>query len=175
MRGNGKEYAVALFSIALESEEHAQIYGDMEYLKELVNDNPEYIDYLVNSSIPKSERVNNLREVFEGRVCDPVFAFLNVLLEHRDSNVLLSAIDEFRSLYEDYMNVADAVVTSVVELTDEQKKKLISKLSLVTGRRIRATYVIDSSLIGGLSVTVDGKLYDGSIKKNLNNLKEVMS
>ena len=175
MRGNGKEYAVALFSIALESEQHAQIYGDMEYLKELVNDNPEYIDYLVNSSIPKSERVNNLREVFEGRVCDPVFAFLNVLLEHRDSNVLLSAIDEFRSLYEDYMNVADAVVTSVVELTDEQKKKLISKLSLVTGRRIRATYVIDSSLIGGLSVTVDGKLYDGSIKKNLNNLKEVMS
>ena len=175
MRGNGKEYAVALFSIALESEQHAQIYGDMEYLKELVNDNPEYIDYLVNSSIPKSERVNNLREVFEGRVCDPVFAFLNVLLEHRDTNVLLSAIDEFRSLYEDYMNVADAVVTSVVELTDEQKKKLISKLSLVTGRRIRATYVIDSSLIGGLSVTVDGKLYDGSIKKNLNNLKEVMS
>ena len=175
MRGNGKEYAVALFSISLESEQHAQIYGDMEYLKELVNDNPEYIDYLVNSSIPKSERVNNLREVFEGRVCDPVFAFLNVLLEHRDINVLLSAIDEFRSLYEDYMNVADAVVTSVVELTDEQKKKLISKLSLVTGRRIRATYVIDSSLIGGLSVTVDGKLYDGSIKKNLNNLKEVMS
>ena len=175
MRGNGKEYAVALFSIALESEEHAQIYGDMEYLKELVNDNPEYIDYLVNSSIPKSERVNNLREVFEGRVCDPVFAFLNVLLEHRDSNVLLSAIDEFRSLYEDYMNVADAVVTSVVELTDEQKKKLISKLSLVTGRRIRATYVIDSSLIGGLSVTVDGRLYDGSVKKNLKNLKEVMS
>lgn len=175
MRGNGKEYAVALFSISLESEQHAQIYGDMEYLKELVNDNPEYIDYLINSSIPKSERVNNLREVFEGRVCDPVFAFLNVLLEHRDINVLLSAIDEFRSLYEDYMNVADAVVTSVVELTDEQKKKLISKLSLVTGRRIRATYVIDSSLIGGLSVTVDGKLYDGSIKKNLNNLKEVMS
>ncbi|MBR4495359.1 MAG: ATP synthase F1 subunit delta [Clostridiales bacterium] len=175
MRGNGKEYAVALFSISLESEQHAQIYGDMEYLKELVNDNPEYIDYLINSSIPKSERVNNLREVFEGRVCDPVFAFLNVLLEHRDTNVLLSAIDEFRSLYEDYMNVADAVVTSVVELTDEQKKKLISKLSLVTGRRIRATYVIDSSLIGGLSVTVDGKLYDGSIKKNLNNLKEVMS
>lgn len=175
MRGNGKEYAVALFSIALESGQHAQIYGDMEYLKELVNDNPEYIDYLVNSSIPKSERVNNLREVFEGRVCDPVFAFLNVLLEHRDTNVLLSAIDEFHSLYEDYMNVADAVVTSVVELTDEQKKKLISKLSLVTGRRIRATYVIDSSLIGGLSVTVDGKLYDGSIKKNLNNLKEVMS
>ena len=54
MRGNGKEYAVALFSISLESEQHAQIYGDMEYLKELVNDNPEYIDYLINSSIPKS-------------------------------------------------------------------------------------------------------------------------
>ena len=114
MRGNGKEYAVALFSIALESDDHANIYSDMETVEALIKENPEYIDYLINSSIPKSERVNNLRETFEGRVCDPVFAFLNILLEHRDINVLLSAIDEFRSLYEDYMNVADAVVTSVV-------------------------------------------------------------
>ena len=175
MRGNGKEYAVALFSIALESEDHANIYSDMETIEALIKENPEYIDYLVNSSIPKSERVNNLRETFEGRVCDPVFAFLNVLMEHRDISVLFSAIDEFRSLYEDYMNVADAVVTSAVELTDDQKKKLTSKLSEVTGRRIRAEYVIDKSLIGGLSVTVDGRLYDGSVKKNLKNLKEVMS
>lgn len=175
MRGGGKEYALALFSIVLESREPAQIYSDMEMIEALIKENPEYIDYLVNSSIPKSERVNNLRQTFEGSVCEPVFAFLNVLLEHRDINVLLSAIEEFRSLYEDYMNVADAVVTSAVELTDEQKNKLTAKLSAVTGRKIRATYVIDGSIIGGLSVTVDGRLYDGSIRKNLKNLKEVMS
>lgn len=175
MNGSGKEYASALFSIILEGADAKDIYSDIETVDRLFRENPEYIDYLVNPSIPKSERINNLRQTFDGQVCDPVFAFLSVIMEHRDMKVLLSAIDEFRTMYEYYMNIADAVVTSAVELTEDEKKKLINKLSAVTGKSIRATYVIDKSLIGGLSVTVDGKLYDGSVKKNLKNLKEVMS
>ena len=176
MNGGGKEYASALFSIVLENENQvSDIYNDIETVDKLIKDNPEYVDYLINPSIPKSERKKNLSDTFDGKVCDPVFAFLNVIMEHRDMKVLLSAIEEFRTMYEYYMNIADAVITSAVELTGEEKQKLISKLSRVTGKTIRPVYVIDKKLIGGLSVTVDGKFYDGSVRKNLKNLKEVMS
>lgn len=175
MRGGGKEYASALFSVALETGDPQEIYRDVETLDGLIKENPEYVDYLVNPSIPKSERVKSISDTFEGRVCDQVFSFLLVVMEHRDMKILLSAIDEFRSMYEYYMNIADAVVTSAVELTEEEKKKLIVKLSSVTGKSIRATYVVDKDIIGGISVTVDGRIYDGSVRKNLNNLKEVMS
>lgn len=175
MNGGGKEYALALFSIMLENEHHDDIYNDIELVDAVFKENPEYIEFLINPSIPKSERVGDLRRVFEDKVCEPVFSFLNVIFEHRDMYVLISAIDEFRSMYENYMSIADAVITSAVELTDDEKHRLERKLTDVTGKKIRASYVIDKSIIGGVSIAVDGKNYDGSVRKNLKNLKEVMS
>ena len=55
------------------------------------------------------------------------------------------------------------------------KSTLVKKLSEVTGKTVRASYVIDKDLLGGLSVSVDGRHYDGSVRKNLKNIKEVIS
>lgn len=175
MNGGGKEYAVALFSLMLENGDQETIYSDLMFVEKTFKENPEYIEFLINPSIMKSERIDALQKVFEDQVSETVFSFLNVILLHRDMHVLLSAIEEFRSLYEDYMRIADAVVTSAVELSDEQKKRLVAKLSSVTGKNIRATYVIDKDLLGGVSVTVDGKHFDGSVRQNLKNLKEVLA
>ncbi len=175
MNGNGKEYAIALFSIMLESGESSTIIGDIDLVDSMFMENPDYIEYLINPSIPKSERIESLRSVFEGQVCDNVYSFLNVICEHRDMHVLFSAIEEFRAMYEDYMHIAEAVITSAVELTDEQKARLTAKLTKVTGKTINARYFVDKSLIGGISITVDGKNFDGSVRKNLKNLKEVIS
>lgn len=175
MNGNGKEYALALFSIMLEDGNTETIYNDLNEVDKLLRDNPDYLDFLINPSIPKSERIQSIKSIFEQSVCEPVFAFLNVICDHRDVGILFSAIDEFRSMYEDYMNYADAEVASAVELTDDEKDRLIKKLSDITGKTIRASYVIDKTLIGGLSVSVDGKHFDGSVRKNLKNIKEVIS
>ncbi len=175
MNGNGKEYALAMFSIALENDNMEDIHSDLMSVKSAIEENPEYLGYLVNPAIPKSERLENIKAVFEERVCEEVFSFLNVLCEHGDMYTLDSAITEFEAMYEDHMQFANAVVTSAVELTDDQKARLIAKLSKVTSKKIRAEYVIDKNILGGLTITVDGTYYDGSIRKNLNNIKEVMS
>ena len=175
MNGNGKEYALAMFAIAVENDSVASIHDDFLMLKEALANNPEYLEYLVNPAIPKSERLQNISDVFEGNVCDDVFSFINILCDHGDMYIIDNAIDEFEVMYEDYMKYSKAVVTSVVELTPDQKSRLVSKLQAVTGKRVEAEYIIDKSLIGGLSVIVDGKIYDGSVRKNLNNIKEVIS
>lgn len=175
MNGNGKEYALAMFAIALENDSMEEIHSDMVSLKQVIDENPEYLEYLVNPAVSKSERIENVAMVFEGRVCEDVFAFINILVNHGDTYCLESAIDEFNQMYEDYMHFAKAVVTSVVELTDAEKEKLISKLQQVTKKRVVAEYVIDKSLMGGITVVVDGMFYDGSVRKNLNNIKEVIS
>jgi len=175
MNGNGKEYALALFSIALENENIEVIHSDLCSVKEAVDSNPEYLEYLINPAVPKSERIENLGVVFEGRVCEDVFAFLNVICEHGDLYALHTVFEEFDSMYQDYMKYAKAVITSAVELSDEQKAKLLAKLSRVTKKRIEAEYIIDKNLMGGITVEVDGKFYDGSVRKNLKNIKEEIS
>ena len=175
MNGNGKEYALALFAIALENDSLEQINDDLRTVNDAIKENPDYMGFLINPAIPKSERLQSISDVFEDRVDENVFAMLNVLCDHGDMFVLGETVDEFAQMYEDYMRYAKATVTSAVELTDEQKTKLLSKLHTITGKRIEAEYIIDKSLMGGLTVMVDGKYYDGSVRKNLNNLKEVIS
>ena len=175
MNGNGKEYAIALFSVMLETGTEDKVAGDLNFIDRTFKENPEYIDYLNNPSIPKSERIESLKSTFEDSVCESVFAFLNVICEHRDMSVLFSSVEEFNTMYDDYKHIATAVITSAVELSDDQKKRLVSKLSEVTGKNIHAEYEIDKNIIGGLSVVVDGKHFDGSVRKNLKNIKEVIS
>lgn len=175
MNGNAKEYALAIFAIALENDSMAQVHDDLLLVKESLDANPEYKEYLINPAIPKSERVANIEEVFKDNVCEDVFALINIIADHGDIYTLVPAIEEFNLMFEDHMRYAKAVVTSAVELTEEEKEKLMVKLRAVTNKNVEATYVIDKSLIGGLIVDVDGKIFDGSVRKNLKNLKEVIS
>lgn len=175
MNGNAKEYALAVFALALEGNAMAEIHDDLIMIRDLLKENSGYMEYLVNPAIPKSERSKNLASIFENNVCEDVFAFMNILCEHGDMYVMDDAIAEFCEMYEDYMRFSKAVVTSAVELTEEEKVKLITKLQAVTGKRIEAEFKTDKSLIGGVTVDVDGKFYDGSVRKNLSNIKEVIS
>ena len=72
-------------------------------------------------------------------------------------------------------HVSSAKVTSAVELTAEEKQKLMKKLESLCNGRVNAEYVIDTSLIGGLVVEIDGKIFDGSLRHRLRKVKDVMA
>ena len=70
MNGNDKEYAIALFSLMLESDEADKVIPDIDLVDTSFKVNPEYIDYLSNAYLAKSERIESLRRVFGGQVCE---------------------------------------------------------------------------------------------------------
>jgi F-type H+-transporting ATPase subunit delta len=51
----------------------------------------------------------------------------------------------------------------------------VTRLRKVTGKAISPIYKVDESIIGGITVTCDGKFFDGSVVRNLKNIKEVIS
>ena len=78
-------------------------------------------------------------------------------------------------VYEDYKKMSFAVITSAVKLTDEEKRKIVTRLRKVTGKAIFPVYKIDPSIVGGITITCDGKFFDGSVVRNLKNIKEAIS
>lgn len=63
---------------------------------------------------------------------------------------------------------------SAVPLTDGEVNALRTKLKKITGKRIELLFEIDPSVIGGLIVRVDGCVIDASVRKDLDNLRELM-
>jgi F-type H+-transporting ATPase subunit delta len=85
------------------------------------------------------------------------------------------SVDEFNSLLNASKHISKATVKSAVELTEAEKNRLNDKLEKLCGGQVDMEYIIDSSLLGGLIVEVDGKIMDGSLRHKLGEMKEVMN
>ena len=59
-------------------------------------------------------------------------------------------------------------------LRPEEEKKLRIKLEKMSGKTVRLSAHVDASLLGGMTVLMNGTLYDGSIKGNMKEIKEVI-
>ncbi len=168
------EYAEALFAVALEKDKAEAFSESLSSLRELLIENGEYTEFLFCPSLPLSERLTAIDEAFSGKMPEEILSLMKILTENGRIRELPSLIDEFFALKRDFENTKNAKVYSRVPLNDEQKEKLISKLETKYQAKIHAVYEVDEALIGGIKVAFDDILIDGSIKKRLKSLKEVI-
>ncbi len=174
MTGTEREYATALFSLAVEENSVETLREALEGVKEILSENSDYIEFLSCPAIELSERLDCIDEAF-GSLPEYAVSFIKVLCENGRAKTVISCIDEFIGLAMSYSNVTKAVISSVTKLSDAQKTAVTEKLIKLTGKNIEPVYITDKSLIGGIKIEVDGKCYDGSIRHRLSELKDVMN
>jgi F-type H+-transporting ATPase subunit delta len=80
-------------------------------------------------------------------------------------NQLERELDERQGLVE-------AEVSSARQLSDPEKRMLEAEIAKLTGKKVRARYEQDPSLLGGAVVQVGTTIYDGSVKGQLDRIKE---
>lgn len=98
--------------------------------------------------------------------------FVAVLIDHKRIGQIEEIATLFKQELEQRMGIAEAQVSSARELTPSEKKTLEQRLAIVTGKKVRATYAHDSRLLGGAVVRVGSTIYDGSVRGQLERLKE---
>ncbi len=105
----------------------------------------------------------------------PVRNFMAVLIDHHR----IHQLDEIVRLFEHEMNerlgFAEAQVTSARSLSDQEKRELELQIARLTGRRVLAKYEMDSRLLGGAVVRIGSTIYDGSVRGQLQKMKEQLS
>ena len=175
MTATGNNYAEALFMLAREENSIDAFYDSLKIVNGVFMENPEYLQFLATPSIPKGERTAALVAAFGNKISEHVLSFLQLLCEHAAAEQFFDIFTEFERLREWASNSVVAVVKSVVELSDTQKSDLTKALEKRTGKSITLKCVIDTTLIGGIVVELDGEMLDGSVKNNLKRAREVIS
>lgn len=79
---------------------------------------------------------------------------------------------EIQAQYLEIKKRSKAVVASPVEVGEDYAEQLLQSLKRVTGRNIDLEFVIDPSLLGGVSIKVGSTMYDSSIKGQLGLLRD---
>jgi F-type H+-transporting ATPase subunit delta len=95
-----------------------------------------------------------------------------VLIDHRRVHFLGRIIEQLKKELDARMGFAEAQITSFRELGDDEKRALESQIEKVTGKKVHAQFAIDPSLLGGAVVRLGSTMYDGSVKGQLEKIRE---
>ncbi len=168
-------YGQSLYDLAAEEGLTERILGEMEAVDGIFKENPSYIPLLLEPSIPRRERLGLVREAFGEEVHPYLLNYLMILLENNLLRGFSASLRTFRSAYNRDNGIAEATVTSAVALTDTQAEALRKSLETFSGRRVLLTQKVDSSVLGGLRVEIEGRLLDGTVMGRLADLRKKVS
>lgn len=105
----------------------------------------------------------------------PVRNFVAVVMDHRRIKFLDPIVKEFEQELNRRMGFVEAHVTSARELGQPERSALEAQVAKLTGHKVRARYEQDGSLLGGAIVKVGSTIYDGSVKGQLERIREAIS
>jgi len=98
-----------------------------------------------------------------------------VLIDHRRIHFLDPIILQLAKELDARLGFAEAEITSARELGAAEKREFEAQVGKFTGKKVRARYGQDASLLGGAVVRVGSTIYDGSVKGQLERIKEAIS
>lgn len=174
MTQTAKEYAVALFELAKETDSEKTFADALNVVLNEFTSNPEYAVLLSSPNVPARDRRALLETAFAGHVPEYVLSFTQLLCDKGHITDFEKYVKEYEQLVKSFTSVSDARIVSAVPLTDSEKSALVKKLEAISGHHVTAEYEIDKSLLGGVVVHMDDTVIDGSLKHKLKEIKEVI-
>lgn len=174
MRATSKEYSAALFSLARESHSEEETLSELRFIESVFEDAPGYADFLASPAVPRSERIDSVENAFADSLSEYVMSFLSLLCEHGCAHLLGACVADYEKLYNESAGLARAEVVSAVEMSDDQKLRLRTKLEGLSGCKLNIRWRTDPELLGGVTVDIEGLRIDGSLRNKLKNIRKVM-
>jgi len=169
-------YAAALFSIALDANAARggalkDMAAEVASVLAVINENKEFSDMLIHPRVTAGQKLAAVRAVFgEGMDSNLYGLFSLVFLKGREK-FIAEILEAFLERAREYENIAVARIESAAPLTEAQVADLSARLSKKLNKTIETRTSVDPSLIGGVRVSVDGMVIDGTLKNRINDMR----
>jgi F-type H+-transporting ATPase subunit delta len=130
-------------------------------------------EVLMNPSIATEQKLKVLDAIAARIGMFPqVRNFIAVIMDHQRLHELAEILTEYHAVADEQSHMAEAEITSARPLNDQDRAELEAQVAKLAGGRVRATYHQDATLLGGAVVRIGSTVYDGSIRAQLQQLKD---
>jgi F-type H+-transporting ATPase subunit delta len=168
-----KRYAKALLSIGQEDGRFEQYGKELNEFAAFCRENEEFWQAASNRVFPVEDRKKVLEAVLrQSGFAEVVKNFLYLLLDKDRISALEEIALHYEKLTDDISNIARAEVVSPRPLKEDALKRLEEVLGKATSKKIKMDVREDETLIGGIIVKIGDLVLDGSVKAQLEGLKE---
>lgn len=168
-----QKYASAFVDVVLENNETQAIYPELSAMM-AVFDQTDLEAFLSGVQVPNEEKVRAVR-LFQGSGSVHLNNFLEVMVQNERMNLLYPVLKEIDRLLSRKSNAFDLTIRSAVPVTDAQREQLQAIASSKLGVTVRSVVeTIDPSLIGGFVLEANQKQIDTSLKRQLQEVKNLI-
>ena len=175
MTQTARVYGGSLYDLAAEEQLTVAIMEQMSEIRQLFRENPDYMKLLSEPSIPTKDRTDLIETAFGEQAERYLVSFLKLLCERSILAEYAGCCEEFARRYNADHNITEAVVTSAAKLSDEQMETLKAKLEKMSGKKVSLIQHIDSTVLAGLRVELEGKQLDGTVQGRLSGISRKLN
>ncbi len=167
-------YARALLDVAVQEKANPElIEQELAAFVDLFSRYPLLARVLLNPAVPVQRKRAVVVELTRRATTSTTLAKLLALLADRDRLVLLpDLLAAYRDRLLDYRRVVRAEVTTAAPLASDRVRAIERSLAELTGRTVMLDARIDPAIIGGVVARIGSTVYDGSVTRQLQRMKE---
>lgn len=167
-----KTYGEALLEIAQETGKTKQLVEELDGVRAILAENPDFDRLMKHPGIPKQEKIKVMETVFQNRISDELTGFLKIIVEKERYGEFPGIIRYFTDKVKEAEKIGVAYVTTAAELSETLKSKVEQRLLETTGYlTMEMHFETDASLIGGMVIRINDRVVDSSIRTKLEDLK----
>lgn len=167
-----RRYARALLEIGKETGKTDAFLSELTSFDKSCLDHGQLLSVLGNRFLPVGSRLQILGTIAQKLSLSVTVAnFLRLLLRKSRMALLPQVTEIYRAFVFKLQNRVEVKVTSAKALSAEVLKQLEEVLARKTGKGIVLESAIRPEVLGGLSVEVEGMIYDGTILSQLNGME----
>ena len=171
-----RDLSEALIESAKEDNKLDKITSDIEDLFAVLSGNPELKNVLSSSTFELSDREGVAKDITSKRGYDSLTTnFLGLVLELDKFKSLLNSEQTFIQKLRKASGKIKAEITMASTPSEEDLSKIRTKLTQVMGQEIEVATKVDPEIIGGIIAKVEDKVFDGSIRTQLERIRGVLS
>lgn len=166
---SAKNYAKAMFYAAEELGKIEAIKNDFNTIYSSMLVDKDVFSFFNSAFVDGHIKINILKKVYKESIAEETFNLLSILIERDLINILFAIIVEYENLCNEYYNILSTKIIASSEI--ENIEELKSSIRNMVDKDVHFTVEIDESIMGGIIVQMDDVIYDYSIRRLLNNVK----
>ena len=171
-----KDLVDALTETGLENNNLETIISNLKSFFELVSNNQDIRNVLGTSAFEVDEKSRIVSDIAEkAGFLNETKNFLILSAEMEKFSGLLAKQDEIIRKLEQSAGKLKAEIISAGTLSDTDLNRIKDSLYKATGKEVELTVNIDPSIIGGLVTIIGDKVFDNSVKTQLEKIQGVLT
>lgn len=166
-----KRYAGALFQIGQEKGTLDHMEAELRVIEEVLQENNTLLPFLQHPGVEKAKKKQLMSDILS-QVLPDVRNTLLLLVDRNRAELISDFVEQFINMMNEEKGIAEAVVYSVIPLSEEELNELSSVFAKKLNKnKLIINNVVDESILGGVKLRIGNTIYDGTLSGKLERIE----